>query len=71
MTLKIGDMVKLSQMGVDSNLDRLLHVDFGFIVAFESPSGYGDGAPEPRVSWVRCGDVVDHYFWEVELVSET
>ena len=71
MTLKIGDMVKLSQMGVDGDVRGLLPVDFGFIVAFESPSGYGGGAPEPRVSWVRCGLVVDHYSWEVEAVSET
>lgn len=71
MILKIGDMVKLSQAGTDNTVHYSLHKDYGFIVAFESPTNpRGDGLPEPRVSWVRSGEVIDHYSWEVEAVSE-
>jgi len=71
MILKIGDMVKLSQAGFDDTIHYSLEKDYGFIVAFDPPtSPRGDGLPEPRVSWVRSGEVIDHYSWEVEAVSE-
>lgn len=72
MILKIGDMVKLSQAGYVGTVHHSLDKDFGFIVAFESPTNpfRGDGLPEPRVSWARSGEVIDHYTWEVEAVSE-
>jgi hypothetical protein len=71
MILKIGDMVKLSQAGIDDTIHYSLKKDYGFIVAFDPPTNpRGDGLPEPRVSWVRSGAVIDHYSWEVEAVSE-
>jgi hypothetical protein len=68
MILKIGDMVKLSQAGTSTTVHYSLDKDYGFIVAFEPPTDLR--WPGTRVSWVRSGEVIDHYSWEVEAVSE-